>query len=113
MGQCSHALRVISGVHPIEHFLEVFLPLDIGYGEFRVKELRKQTEGNRDLCVFLTNNVRRERSVFKKENNGIAANTASMVWSYLCYMFKAKIGLKLHIIAYLDNWTLVKNVGCF
>jgi hypothetical protein len=113
MGQCSHALRVICRVHPIEHLLEVFLPLDIGYGKLRVEKLWKQTESYRHLCVFLTDYVGRERSVFEKENHGIAADTATMIWSNLRYMFKAKISLKLHMITYFDNRTLIENVGCF
>lgn len=35
-----------------------------------------------------------------------------MVWPDLRDVLKAEIGLRLHVVAYLDHWTLVEDVGC-
>ena len=111
--QWCHALRIISGVHSVKHFLKVFLSFDIRNWKFGVEKLRKKAQRDRYFCVFFADDIWWERCIFEEENDGISAYAATVVGSDLVDMFEAKICFKLHIIADLHDWALVEYIGCF
>lgn len=78
-GHCAHPFWVVGSVHLIHHTLQVNLSLLVRNRQFGVEEFREDAEGDGSRLVLFADDVGVEGRVFEEENDGVAADGASVV----------------------------------